>query len=296
MVTDVHSDYEHCRIAADYIESRIHIEPRMGVMLGSGLGPLAENIQIDTVIDYKDIPYFPQSTVSTHAGNLIAGTLSGVPVLCMNGRFHYYEGYSFEDLAMPVRVLWLLGIQCLLVTNAAGAVNITYRPGDIMIISDHINLTGFNPVIGQNYREFGDRFYDVSDLYTEKLRAIARKCAKRSELTVHEGTYMFFPGPNYETAAEIRAARLLGADAVGMSTVPEALTAGHIGLPVIGISVITNMGTGVLPEKITDEDVNIISNMVSIDFSAFVDDMIRSMVEEYRKEKAEDETAEKKTP
>ena len=242
MQHDFHSDYEHCKFAADFIQKAADFRPDMGIMLGSGLGPLADNIEVKKIIDYSEIPYFPQSTVSTHAGQLILGTLCGIRVVCMKGRFHYYEGYTFEELAMPVRVMWLLGIRLLLVTNAAGAVNITYRPGDVMIISDHINLTGYNPVIGQNYHEFGERFYDVSDLYTEKLRKICRKCAKHSELTVHEGTYMFFPGPNYETAAEIRAVRLLGADAVGMSTVPEAIIAHHRGMEIFALSVITDLG------------------------------------------------------
>lgn len=281
---NIQSDYAHCRVAADYIRSKIHIKPTLGIMLGSGLGPLADNIEVDEIIPYTDIPYFPISTVSTHEGSLISGTLSGAKVLCMKGRFHYYEGYSFEDLAMPVRVLSLLGIKGLIVTNAAGAVNLNYRPGDVMVISDHINLTGYNPVIGQHYREFGERFYDVSDIYTEKLRIIARQCAKNSELTVHEGTYMFFPGPNFETAAEIRAARILGADAVGMSTVPEALTACHIGLPILGLSIITNMGTGINKEKLTDEDVNLIANIISIDFSSYVDRIICSMNRHYSEE------------
>ena len=281
MQTDVHSDFEHCKLAADFIRRRTDIRPDMGIMLGSGLGPLADNIEVEEIINYADIPYFPQSTVSTHAGQMILGTLCGIRVVCMKGRFHYYEGYSFEDLAMPVRVMWLLGIRLLFVTNAAGAVNIAYRPGDVMILSDHINLTGYNPVIGQHYQKFGERFYDISDLYTEKLRTICRKCAKHSELTVHEGTYMFFPGPNFETAAEIRAARLLGADAVGMSTVPEALTAGHIGLPVIGLSVITNMGTGISAEKLSDEEVNTIANMISIDFSAYVKEILTTIAATY---------------
>lgn len=274
---DIQADYDHCKTAADYIKSKITLTPELGIVLGSGLGPLADMIEVDAKIDYNDIPCFPRTTVSSHKGCLIIGTLAGVKVVCMQGRFHYYEGYSFEQLAMPVRVLSLLGIKAMFLTNAAGGVNLSYKPGDIMLIADHLNLLGINPVRGQSYSEFGDRFYDVQNLYTESFRKIARKCAKRSELAVHEGTYMFFPGPNFETPAEIRAVRLLGADAVGMSTVPEALTAGHIGLPVIGFSVITNYAAGMSKEPLSDDDVRKIADSISNEFSAYVRDVISSI-------------------
>lgn len=278
---DIQSDYSHCMMAAEYIKSRIGIKPDMGIILGSGIGPLADMIEIESTIDYTDIPYFPQTTVSSHKGRLILGTLEGVKVVCMQGRFHFYEGYSYEQLAMPVRVLSLLGVKVMFLTNAAGGVNLAYKPGDIMIIADHLNLMGVNPVRGQYYSEFGERFYDVQNLYNESLRKIARKCAKRSDLTVHEGTYMFFPGPNFETPAEIRAARMLGADAVGMSTVPEALTAGHIGLPVIAFSVITNYAAGMSKEPLSDDEVRVIADSISHEFSAYVKDVICTMNEVY---------------
>lgn len=281
MEFDIRSDYSHCLKAAEYIRSRIKTKPDMGIILGSGLGPLADMIEVDTVISYSDIPCFPQTTVSSHKGQLILGTLAGVRVVCMQGRFHFYEGYSYEQLAMPVRVLSLLGIKVLFLTNAAGGVNLAYKPGDIMLIADHLNLMGINPARGQSYSEFGERFYDIQDLYRESLRKIARKCAKRSELTVHEGTYMFFPGPNFETPAEIRAARMLGADAVGMSTVPEALTAGHLGLPVIGMSVITNYAAGISKTPLSDEEVRTIADSISNEFSAYVKDVVCTMNEVY---------------
>ena len=269
-VFNIHPDYQHCLEAADYILDNIGVQPGLCIILGSGLGPLAKMIEVDKVINYEDIPNFPVSTVSTHAGELITGRLAGVNVICMNGRFHYYEGYTFEDLAFPVRALALAGVKAFIITNASGAVNTDYHPGDVMIIKDHINLLGVNPVRGQQYADFGDRFYDTGNLYTKDFRKIAMECAEGSGLTVHEGVYMFFPGPNYETPAEIRAARILGADAVGMSTVPEALTAGHCGLPVLGLSVVTNMAAGILEQKLTDEEVNETGRKIEKEFSAYV--------------------------
>lgn len=278
---EIIADYLHCKTAADYIRSRIHDVPDVGIILGSGLGPLASGIDVQEIIPYSEIPGFPVTTVADHKGNLIFGTLAGTKVLCMQGRFHYYEGYAFEDLAMSIRVLKLTGIVALVLTNAAGAVNLSYRPGDIMIISDHINLTGVNPTRGQDFRNFGERFYDVSNLYDKDLRLIARKCAKRSPLNVYEGVYMFMPGPNFETPAEVRACRLLGADAVGMSTVPEALVAGHVGLKVIGLSVMTNMAAGILPAPLTSEEVNAVADLISVEFSAYVEDLLLSINQEY---------------
>jgi len=277
----VSTDYDHCRTAADFVQSKMHIKPVLGIILGSGLGPLADDIEVDSIVSYADIPGFPLSTVSSHIGRFIIGKLGGVDVICMQGRVHYYEGYDFSSLAMSVRVMGLLGIRCLIVTNAAGAVNIAYKPGDIMLISDHINMMGLNPVIGQNYSDFGERFYDVSNLYNKKLRQLAKKCAKRSELDVHEGVYMFYPGPNFETPAEIRAFRLLGADATGMSTVPETLTAAHMGITVLGFSVMTNMAAGVLNQPLTDEEVCETSKKISSEFSAYMKDVVAAMKEEY---------------
>ena len=288
---DIHPDYIHCLEAANYILGHMKEAPDIGIILGSGLGPLASRVEVDTILPYSEIPNFPVSTVSTHKGELVIGKLWGENVVCMNGRFHFYEGYSFEDLAFAIRAMALMGVKMILVTNAAGAVNPEYKPGDIMIIKDHINLLGVNPVRGQFYSDFGDRFYDASNIYNAKYREIAKICAKSTSLTVHEGTYMFFPGPNYETPAEIRAAGILGADAVGMSTTPEALTAAHCGLPLLGISIITNMAAGITDKKLTDEEVNEIAKMVEVEFSDYVVLVLMSIRKKYDDYHPEDRPA-----
>jgi len=271
------ADIETCTKAADYIKSKISIEPEIGIILGTGLGPLADMIDVDAIIPYSEIPGFPRSTAPKHKGNLIAGTLGKAKVLCMQGRFHYYEGYEYLTLALSIRTLSLCGIKVLIQTNAAGAVNLNYRPGDIMIISDHINLYASNPTRGQESLGFGDRFYDTQHMYPKALRDIARFSGKCSPLIIHEGVYMFMPGPNFETPAEIRAMRLLGADAAGMSTVPESLTAAQMNLPVLGFSVITNMGSGITDEILTSEDVERIADIVSHDFSTYMKQVINGV-------------------
>jgi len=281
VIKTIETDFNHCKAAADYVGQKIHCKPVLGIILGSGLGPMAENIEVDAIINYTEIPGFPVSTVSSHIGRFIVGKICGVDVICMQGRVHFYEGYRFNDLAMSVRVMGLLGIKCLVVTNAAGAVNIDYRPGDIMLINDHINIMGINPVSGPYYNEFGPRFYDASNIYNRDLRDLALSCAKRSALRVHEGIYMFYPGPNFETPAEIRAFRLLGADATGMSTVPETLTAAHMGIPVLGFSVMTNMAAGILNQPLTDEEVCETSKLISENFTLYVKDVISTMKETY---------------
>ena len=248
--------YEYFKKSAEYIRSVTGgFEPEIGLILGTGLGKFSARIEDPLEIPYKDIPNYLVSTAPGHSGRLIFGMVEGRKVMCMSGRFHTYEGYSFEELAIPVRVMKLLGVKLLVVTNAAGAVNETYRPGDLMIIKDHIKLNGFSPMRGPNVPEFGDRFFDVSDLYTKELREIAKRCGEGSGLTLREGVYFFFPGPQFETPAEVRAARILGGDAVGMSTVTETLTAGHCGMPVLGLSLMTNMAAGVLEQKLSGEEV-----------------------------------------
>ena len=271
------SDYtfEHYKAAADYIMAHAPFQPEIAVVLGSCLGPFAEQLENPVAIDYKDIPNFLVTTVESHAGKLIFGTVCGKRVVCMSGRFHFYEGYDYEQLVIPVRVLKLLGIRALVLTNAAGAVNESYRPGDVMILSDHIKLTGASPLRGPNLPEFGPRFFDMTKAYTPELRAIARECAQGSGLRVHEGVYMFFTGPQFETPAEIRAARLLGADAVGMSTVTEALTAAHCGLPLLALSVMTNMAAGVLDQPLSHEEVGETAEMVAEPFSAYMKEIIK---------------------
>lgn len=266
--------YEYFKKSADYVKSVCDIEPEIGLILGSGLSSVTKEIEHPVSISYCDIPNFPVSTVATHEGRLILGTLGGKRVVCMSGRFHYYEGYDFEQLTMPIRLFKLLGVKTALITNAAGAVNKSYRPGDIMIIKDHIKLMGASPMRGKNIDEFGPRFFDVSDMYSSSLRETARECAKESTLTVHEGVYMFFPGPQYETPAEIRAAAVLGADAVGMSTVTEALCAAHCSMPLLAISVITNMAAGILDKKLSDEEVNEAAGKISKEFGSFIKSII----------------------
>lgn len=273
-------DYNYFKASADYVKSIVPYTPEIAIVLGSSLGPFADTIEDPIVIDYADIPNFLVSTVASHAGKLILGTVAGKKVVCMSGRFHYYEGYDFEQLVIPVRLFKLLGVKAVILTNAAGAVNTAYAPGDIMILSDHIKLNGSSPLRGRNIPEFGDRFFDVSRMYTPELRALAKDCGKDSALKIHEGVYMFFPGPQFETPAEIRAARLLGADAVGMSTVTEALTAAHCNLPLLAISVITNMAAGVLPDQaVSDEEVGVTAKGVADLFSAYITAIIARMGE-----------------
>jgi len=269
--------YEYYKKSADYIKTLVDYEPEVAVILGSALGPFAERIEDRTVIDYKDIPNFLVSTVSGHAGKLIFGTVAGKRVVCMSGRFHFYEGYDFEQLAAPVRVLKLLGAKKLVLTNAAGAINTDYKPGDIVIIKDHIKFFDASPMRGKNVAEFGPRFFDVSKLYAPELREMALKVAEASPLKFHEGVYFFFAGPQFETPAEIRAARMLGGDLAGMSTVTEALTAAHCGLPVLAMSVVTNMAAGVLEQPLSGEEVEEAGAKVARHFSDYMTEIVRNI-------------------
>lgn len=268
------TDFQYYKTSADYVKSIIKTEPEIGIILGSGLKDFALRICEPVVIDYNDIPNFLVSTVDSHEGKLIYGNISGKKVICMSGRFHHYEGYPFEMLTLPIRLFKLLGVRKTIVTNAAGAVNTDYNVGDIMIIKDHLKLTGASPLQGDNIPEFGPRFFDTTDMYTSSLRKIALECAKNSPLTFHEGVYMYFTGPQFETPAEIRAARILGADAVGMSTVTEALTAAHCSMPLLGLSVMTNMAAGVLDRKLTDEEVGETASRISKPFGDYVENII----------------------
>ncbi len=263
--------------SADFLKSKVDFTPEIAIVLGSCLGPFAQEIENPIVVDYQDIPNFLISTVASHAGKLIFGTVCGKKVVCMSGRFHSYEGYDFEQLVIPVRVFQLLGVEKLILTNAAGAVNTSYRPGDVMVISDHIKLAGNSPLRGPNVAEFGPRFFDVSRMYTPELRALALEKAEGSGLRVHEGVYMFFTGPQFETPAEIRAARFLGADAVGMSTVTEALTAAHCGMPLLALSVMTNMAAGVLDAPLSSEEVDEAAQKIADRFSAYMKSIVAAL-------------------
>ena len=266
--------YEYFQKSADYVKSIVPYTPEVALVLGSCLGPFADTIEDPIVIDYKDIPNFLISTVASHAGKLIFGTVAGKKVVCMSGRFHSYEGYDFEQLVIPVRLFKLLGVKATILTNAAGAVNESYRPGDIMIVKDHIKLAGHSPLRGPNVDEFGPRFFDVTNMYTPALRKLAKDCAEGIDLKVHEGVYYFFTGPQFETPAEIRAVRILGADAVGMSTVTEALTAAHCGMPLMCLSVMTNMAAGVLDRPLTNGEVDETAKTIATRFSAYVTKII----------------------
>lgn len=263
-------EFEEYQKIAEFILEKAPFTPEIGLVLGSGLGPLASAIENPVELSYSEIPGFLVSTAPDHAGKLIFGMLGGKKVVCMSGRFHYYEGYEFEQLALPIRVLKLLGIRAVILTNAAGGVNERYRAGDIMIIKDHIKFAAGSPMRGKNLSQFGPRFFDVSDMYTKSLRALALSLSEGSGLTFREGNYFFMAGPQFETPAEIRAIRLLGGDAVGMSTVTEALTAAHCGLPVLAFSVITNMAAGILDAPLTSEEVNETGRRVSEKFSKYM--------------------------
>ena len=230
-------------------------------------------------IDYKDIPYFPVSTVPGHAGKLIIGEIGGKTVACMKGRFHFYEGYDMQKVTMPIRVFSALGIKNLIVTNACGGVRDDLNPGQIVIISDHLSFMMPSPLRGPNLDDFGPRFKDMTDVYTSTLRSLAFESAKKVNVDVKEGVYCFFKGPQFETPAEIRAFRILGADAVGMSTVPEAIAARHAGMNVMGISVITNMAAGMLDQKLTHEEVLETAEIVRKPFARLIALAIESIQE-----------------
>lgn len=244
-----------------------------GLILGSGLGELAEEIEEAIVIPYDQIPFFPTLTVVGHAGQLVYGTLSGKKVLAMQGRFHFYEGHSMQTVTYPVRVMAALKAHSVIVTNASGGVNESFVPGDLMLITDHINFTGQNPLIGPNEDEIGPRFPDMSEAYTLTYREVAKEAASQLDLTLKEGVYMGYSGPTYETPAEIRMSRTMGADAVGMSTVPEVIVAAHSGLKVLGISCITNLAAG-MQANLNHEEVVETTQRVKQSFKALIKEVL----------------------
>ncbi len=253
-------DAEHARRrvqeAAQALQGRLGgFQPEVAVILGSGLGGFVSELSDSIEIPYDQLPHFPVSTVAGHAGKWVAGTVEGRSVLCMQGRFHYYEGYSMQEVTFPIRVMKELNIGTLIVTNAAGGIRASFQPGDLMLIEDHINWMFDNPLRGPNVDEWGPRFPDMSHAYDPDLIACAEKVAADFGITLHRGVYIAVPGPSYETPAEIRAFAKLGADAVGMSTVPEVIVANHQGMNVLGISCISNMASGILPEPLSHEDV-----------------------------------------
>ena len=241
--------------AAALAERLGEFRPEILLILGSGLGTLGDEVENPVVVPYADVPHMKRSTVPDHKGQFVFGTLAGRAAAVMQGRLHTYEGWSFADVSYPVRVLRLLGARTLLVTNAAGAVNTAFSAGDLMLITDHIKLFGVSPLCGENIEEFGPRFPDVSAIYTPALQEAARRAARELGIPLREGVYMYFPGPQFETPAEVRMARILGADAVGMSTVPETIVAAHCGMQVLGVTLCTNMAAGVLDQPLSGEEV-----------------------------------------
>jgi purine-nucleoside phosphorylase len=261
---------EKLEAAAEDVRRRSSIKPRLAIVLGSGLGAMAGDLGNADVVEYSDIPHFPRSTAPGHAGRLFLGSLGGEAVIMLSGRAHLYEGYAPEEAVFAVRLSRMLGAEALIVTNAAGAVNQAFTPGLLMLIADHINLTGHNPLVGANDPRLGVRFPDMSEAYDARLRALARDVAHDQRLAVVEGVYMGLLGPSYETPAEVRMCRKLGADAVGMSTVLEVIAANHMGMKVLGISCMTNMAAGILPHRLTEEEVIETAGRVRGEFAGLV--------------------------
>ncbi|MEP7233021.1 MAG: purine-nucleoside phosphorylase [Ginsengibacter sp.] len=241
--------------AVDFIKSKYETRPEVGIVLGSGLGSFISEINVEYKIDYASIPNFPVSTVEGHSGQLVFGEISGKKVVAMAGRFHYYEGYSTEEVVFPIRVLKFLGIETLLITNAAGGTNKTFQVGDLMIIRDHISMLTLNPLLGKNEPEFGPRFPDMSEPYKKYLADLVKNIARENNIVLKEGVYMGVTGPTFETRAEYKMLNILGGDAVGMSTVQEVIAAVHLGLPVFAMSVITDIGIREEENTITHEEV-----------------------------------------
>ena len=262
---------EKITAAAEYIRSRIPFQPTVGLVLGSGLGDFADTLEEAVRIPYGDIPHFPVSTAPGHAGVLVIGKKSGRVAAVMQGRVHFYEGRSMEEITFPIRVMAKLGIRNLILTNSSGGTRLEWEPGSLMLISDHINFSGTNPLMGPNLDEFGPRFPDVSDLYTARIRENVKKKAAGAGILLQEGVYMMFIGPNYETPAEVRMARMFGADAVGMSTAPEALIAGHCGMQILGISCITCHAAGVSDKTLSHEEVEACAARVGESFRKLLD-------------------------
>lgn len=268
------SYYEKVSESADFIRGKFKDLPEIAIILGSGLGPLVDEIENGIEIEYRDIPHFPMTTVEGHSGKLVGGKLGGRDILAMKGRFHYYEGHEISNIVFHIRVFKLLGINNILVTNAAGGINSSFKPGDLMIIRDHISFFAPSPLRGSDFKEFGVRFPDMTEAYTSSLIEMAKKSAQANNINIQVGVYAFAQGPMYETPAEIKALKILGADAVGMSTVPEVITARHSGMKVLGISCITNMAAGILGQTLNHEEVMKTAKEVEVNFTKLVKTMI----------------------
>ncbi len=263
--------------AVAFIKEKTQKIPKIGLILGSGLGPFADEIKDADEIFYGDIPHFPVSTVGSHAGKLVFGSIEGQTVVVMKGRVHHYEGYSLDEVVFPVRVMIELGVEGLVITNAAGGVNRNYSTGDFMLITDHINFLGTNPLIGTNEDSWGVRFPDMSEPYDRKWYLAVEQTGKKLNLNLRRGIYISVTGPSFETPAEIRFFERIGADAVGMSTVPEVIVANHMGIKVLGISCITNMAAGILPQKLTSQEVIDTARRVRPDFIR----LLKAVIQEF---------------
>jgi purine-nucleoside phosphorylase len=263
-------DFTRAESAAKFLESQSGLFPRIGIVLGSGLGAFADELTEETRIPYENIPFFPRSTAVGHAGQMVIGKVGDVPVAVMQGRVHLYEGYSAQEVAFPVRVLGLVGIHAVVLTNAAGGINLDFKQGTLVVIRDHLNLQGQNPLVGENDERFGPRFPDMTQAYFKPYREIALSAASQLGRPIQEGMYAALLGPSYETPAEIRYLRTLGADLVGMSTIPEVIAAHHMGLKVLAISCVTNMAAGILDQPIHHEEVLKTGERVKGDFLALL--------------------------
>lgn len=266
--------YDKLMQCLESIHKQVDFKPETGLVLGSGLGDYANEIQIVQTLPYEQIDGFPVSTVPGHKGQYVFGYAGHMPVVIMQGRVHYYEGYSMSDVVLPIRLMGMMGAGKLILTNAAGGVNREFRPGDLMMITDHITTPVPSPLVGPNIDELGTRFPDMSEVYSKRLQAVVRKAAAECEIELKEGVYMQFSGPNYETPAEIKMAGVLGADAVGMSTACEAMAAHHMGIEVCGISCITNMAAGILPKQLDHKEVQETAERVSKSFKELVTGII----------------------
>lgn len=259
---------------SEYIRTRVNARPKVGIVLGSGLGIYVDQIQNKTIIPYQEIPHFKRTSVEGHEGRLIVGEVHGVPVIALQGRHHAYEGHPMEEIVLPVRALAALGIEILFLTNAAGGINADYHPGDLVAITDHINMTGRNPLAGPNIAELGPRFPDMTEAYDRELRMIMSGVAKNHHVDMKSGVYCSVLGPSYETPAEIRMIRIIGGDMVGMSTVPEVIAANHLGLKVVGVSCITNYAAGIKPEKLSHADVKQVAEKAMVGFATILTETI----------------------
>jgi purine-nucleoside phosphorylase len=270
-------EFQRAEAAAKFILAKTKLRPRIGLVLGSGLGAFANEIAGAARIEYAKIPHFPRSTAIGHAGRMVIGKVADVPVAIMQGRVHFYEGYSMREVIFPMRVMARMGIRAVVVTNAAGGINRNFKQGCLVVLRDHINLQGTNPLIGPNDEHFGQRFPDMTQVYWKPYQAAALQDGKRLGIEIAEGVYAALTGPSYETPAEIRYLRTIGADLVGMSTVPEVIAAAHLGIRVLGISCVTNMAAGILDQPITTEEVMETGERVKADFVALLRAVIPRM-------------------